>query len=449
MKLSTEKTENCQVILNIEVEPPEMEKYLDEAYLHLVEKYKVPGFRKGKTPRPILESYLGQGALVEHALEHLVPELCNKAIEEQKITAISYPDVEITELEPVKFKATISVQPTVELGDYHDITVTPDKIEVTEKDIEDTMEQLREQKANWEPVIRPVAINDMVKIDVRSIVGNETVIDEKERYYTVKKDSLLPIPGFAEQLVDMEPGQAKKFNLSFSAEYEDKNLAGKDYTTTVTVHEIKEKHLPDVNDDFAKSIGDDVDSVEALRKRLETNLKLMAESNARQALEDKIINEITQISKVCFPPVMVEQEIGKFLTDMARQFGGGETGLNTFLKSSGKTLEEIKNELKPSAENKITRSLILGEISQNANLTVADDEINTYLEEIINNDPTITEDMSNAIKSPSGRETARQILLVKKTLQHLVDIVTNTSTSVTEEIAQTEKAVVPTESEIK
>jgi len=449
VKLSTEKTENCQVIFNIEVEPPEMEKYLDEAYTHLVEEYKVPGFRKGKTPRPILENYLGQGALVEHALEHLVPELYNMAIEEQKITAIAYPDVEITELEPVKFKATVSVQPIIELGDYHSITIEPDKVEVTEKDIANTMEQLREQKAKWEPVTRSVAIDDMVKIDVKSVVGDETVIDEKERFYMVKKESPLPIPGFAEQLVGIEPGETKEFNLSFPAEHEDKNLAGKNYAIKVTVHEIKEKHLPDVNDDFAKSIGDDIDSLDTLRKRLETNLHSMAESNVRQTLEDKIIEEITKVSKICFPPIMVEQEIGKFLTDMAKQFGGGETGLNTFLKSSGKTLEEIKNELKPSAESKITRSLILREVSQDAKLTITDEEINTYLEEIINSDPAITEDMSNAIKSPSGRETARQILLGKKTFQHLVDIVTHVSTPVTEEKAQIEEAAAPAENETK
>ncbi len=445
MKLSTEKTENCQIIINIEVEPPEMEHYLDEAYHHLAERYKIPGFRKGKAPRPILENYLGRGALVEHALEHLVPELCNKAIEEQKIPAIAYPDVEITELEPVKFKATVSIQPMVELGDYHSIAMTPDTTEVSEKDVETTMEQLRVQKANWEPVIRPVAMDDMVKIDVKSTVGNETALDEKERFYIVQNNSPLPVPGFAEQLVGMELGQTKEFHLSFPIDHEEKNLAGKDYALTVTVHETKEKHLPEVNDDFARSIGEGIDSLDALHKRLETNLKSLAESNARRAFEDRIIDQIAKISKICFPPVMVEQETGRFLADMARQFGGGEAGLNTFLKSSSKTLDEIKTEIKPAAESKITRSLILSKVAQDAKLTVTDEEINARLEEIIKSDTNISEDVKNALNSPSGRETTGQLLLAQKTLQYLFDIVTSGSIMITDQKVPNQTDIVPAE----
>ena len=449
MRLSTEQLENCQVVLTIEVEPPEMEEYLEEAYHHLAEKYKIPGFRKGKAPRSILENYLGKGALLEHALEHMVPELCSKAIEEQKIAAIAYPDVEITGLEPVKLKATVPVQPIVELGDYKSIAMTPEKAEVTEKDVDTTVEQLRAQKAIWEPVVRSVALDDMVKIDVKSTLAGEAALDEKERFYVVRKDSPLPVPGFSEQLVGMALGQTKEFHITFPADYEMKDLAGKDYAFTVTVHEIKEKHLPLINDEFARSIGEGIESLVALRGRLQTNLQTMADSDAQTAFEDRIIAQIAQISKISFPPVMVEQEIDGFLTEMARQFGGGEAGLNTFLKSSGKTLDEIKAQVKPAAERKVTRSLILGKVAQYAQITVTDEEISARLEEIIKNDATLSEDVKKALQSPSGRETTGQILLAQKTLQYLVDIVTNGGKAASATPVQMETETVPAQSEGK
>lgn len=446
MKLSTEQLENCQIVLNVEVEPLELEKYLEEAYHHLAETYKIPGFRKGKAPRPIIERYLGKGALLEHALEHLVPDLSSKAIEEQKIAAIAYPDIEITELEPVKFKATIPVQPIVELGDYRSIAMTPEAVEISAKDIDTTMEQLRVQKAVWEPVIRAITLDDMVKIDVKSVVNGKTALDEKDRYYVIQKDSPLPLPGFAEQLIGMDLGQTKEFHLTYPSDYDVKDLAGKDYGITVTVHEIKEKHLPDVTDDFARGIAEGITNVDTLRQRLQTNLQSMAESNSRRAFEDRIIEQIAKISKVYFPPIMVEQETGRFLADMAQQFGGGETGLNTFLKSSGKTLDEIKNQIKPAAESKITRSLILGKVADDAKLSVTDEEVNSRLEEIVKSDSSISEDIKKALESPSGRETTRQLVLAQKTFQYLVDIVTNMNTKETADI-NAEK--VPVESEGK
>ena len=166
MKVSTQSTENRQAVLNIEVEPQEMEESLEMAYHHLVKRINIPGFRRGKTPRSILERYIGKEELQKEALEHLIPQLCNQAIEEQKMEVIAQPEVEILQVDPVVFKATFSLRPQVELGEYRQIRLAPEPVEVTEEQIDSVLEQLRERHAVWNPVEHPLRLGDLAIIDI-------------------------------------------------------------------------------------------------------------------------------------------------------------------------------------------------------------------------------------------------------------------------------------------
>ena len=209
MKITKEKTEDSQAFLTIEMEPTEVEESLAEAYNRLVKKTNIPGFRKGKAPRQILEQYLGKESLLEDALNHLVPQAYEKAIAEQQIEALARPQIEIVQTDPVIFKATVPLAPVVKLGDYHHIQVTPDPVEVTEDKVNAVIEQLRHQNATWESVERAVAFGDLVVLDIKSDIDGEPFINQEGVQYQVFRDSPFPAPGFAKQLPGMKKGEEK------------------------------------------------------------------------------------------------------------------------------------------------------------------------------------------------------------------------------------------------
>ena len=215
MKITNKKTERSQAFLTIEMEPEEIEESLKKSYCHLVKKTKIPGFRKGKAPRAILESYIGKESLLEDALNNLLPGAYEKAIKEQKIEAFAQPHIKIAQTDPVIFKVTVPLTPTIKLGDYHQIQVTPEPVESTEENVNATIEQLRHQQATWEPTERPVDFNDLVVLDVESSIENEPWVNQKGAQYQVLHDLPLPAPGFAEQLEGMKRNEEKEFKVQF------------------------------------------------------------------------------------------------------------------------------------------------------------------------------------------------------------------------------------------
>ncbi len=179
MKVTNEKTENSQAFLTIEMEPDEVEESLEKSYYRLAKKTSIPGFRKGKAPRAILERYIGKESLLEDALNSLLPEAYEKAIEEQNIEAFAQPHIEIAQTDPVIFKVTVPLTPAIKLGDYHHIQVTPEPVESTEDDVSTTIEQLRHQQATWEPAERPVDFNDLVVLDIESNIKDKPWVNQK------------------------------------------------------------------------------------------------------------------------------------------------------------------------------------------------------------------------------------------------------------------------------
>jgi trigger factor len=431
VKVSTEKLGNSQVVLNIEVEPAEMEKSLQEAYHRLAGKIHVPGFRKGKAPRPILESYIGEETLRGEALESLVPQLCNQAIEEQEIEPLIQPEVEIVQTEPVVFKATVFLRPSIELGDYHGIRLSPEPAEITEEQIDSVIEQLRDQHALWEPVERPVQFEDLVIIDIEEMVEGELVKSYPGQQVRVIEGSHLPLPDFVEQLVGMEQGQEKEVILSYPDDYEIMELAGIQHHFKVNLIEIKEKYPPELNDEFAKSIGENLETIDALRDRVTDNLKKMAEEKAAREFEEKAIQATVELAKAEFPPVMIEQEIDHILSERRESFGGGQRGVENYLRNIGKTEEEAREELRPLATQRVTRALVLGKIVEEEKIAVGAAEIDSEIEQMIEHSTKDVEELQNVFGTPAGRRWIEQKLLSRKTVQHLVDIVSGSA--ITEE----------------
>ena len=422
MKVTNEKTENSQVFLSIEMEAAEMEEALEKSYRRLVKKANIPGFRKGKAPRDLLERYLGKESLIEDALNKMIPEAYERALKEQEIDAFAQPHIEVTQTDPVIFKATVPVRPTVTLGDYHSIKVAPEPVELTEDNINAVIDRLQHQQATWEPVERPVAFDDLVVLDIESSIEEEPFLNRKGFQYWVRRDIPLPAPGFAEQLPEMKKDEDKEFKLQISSDYPQSEMAGKELRFKVTVTEIKEEKLPELNDELAKQINPEFETVAMLREKVSAELKQQAEEKAKIDFEERVIQEVVDLAQVEFPPILVEMETDRLINEQSRRLQMSGHRLEEYLNGINKTEEELREELKPRANKRITDSLVLEKVSEEEKIEISDAEIDAEIEEMLKDAGENTDELRKYLNTPQSKESIKQILVTRKTVQRLVEI---------------------------
>jgi trigger factor len=422
MKIKTQEYENGQAVLHIEVETPELEKSMDEAYRDMSKKANVPGFRKGKIPRHILENYIGKEGLQQEALEKLIPQLCDQAMEEQNLEVIAQPQAEILELEPaVVFKAIFPLRPKVELGDYRSIRLDPETVEVTEEQIENTLDQLRHQHAVWEPVERPVQFEDMATLDIEQRLEMGEPMNYPGQQLPIINGSPLPVPGFAEQIVGMQKNEEKEFALSFPEDYEVPQLAGVTHNFKVKVTEIKERNMPELDDEFAKSLGENVETLDALRDLIDDRLRTVAEQTAKRVFEQKALEAAVEGANIEFPPVLVEQEIDRMLLDRDNMLQT-QGGLEAYLKTMNKTQEEIREEIKPQATEGLKQSLVLGKLTEEEKIEISAADINAEIDNIAKSSEERGQELRGVFDNPQGRRWVHDRLALQKTVQQLTDI---------------------------
>jgi trigger factor len=415
VKVSREKEENRQVVLRVEMEPAEVEKYLEESYQHLVKKANIPGFRKGKASREVVERHIGKEGLFEEALNRLLPQACEQAIKEQGVEAIATPSIEIKQTEPVVFTATVPLKPVVKLGDYHQLRLTPEAVEVTEDNVNAVIEQLRRQHGTWEPAEREVKLDDLVTLDIESHIEDKPFINQPGVQYQVLQGYPVPAPGFAEQLVGVKGGEEKEFILKLPEDYPRAELAGKEAHFKVRVNEVKQLRLPPLDDGFAILVDPELKTVDLLREKVSQNLRLRAEEKAREDFEGRVVDGVVEQSQVEFPPLLVDMEIARLLDQQARWMQASGARIN-------KTGEELREEMRPLATKRVTRSLVLEKVAEEEKIEVSDAEITAELEKLA---PTIGGDKGEVqewLNSPRARSSVGQLLTRRKAMQRLLEI---------------------------
>jgi trigger factor len=427
MKVSTENLGNCQISLNIEAEASELDKSLDEAYHHLVSEVSIPGFRKGKAPRAILVQHIGKKNLLDEALEHLIPQLYKQAIESQKLEPIAGPQIEITQTEPVVFKAIVSLKPEVKLGDYHNIKLEPSsEIKITEKEVSAAMEEFRERQGAWVPVDRPVELGDLVTLNIQANADGKPWLNHKDILYEMDKDSRSPVPGFASQLQGARKNKEETFSLTIPDDYPIKEIRGKGGTFKVTVTEIKEKQLPELNDGLAKSAG--YDNLVDMKEKKAVDLRAKAEARNRLELKQKALDNLVEISKVNYPPILEDEEITGLLRNEAQRLGFRE--ITDYLKRANKTEEEIKQELRPIAQKRLIQSLVLEKLAEEEKIEISSSEVDNKVVEMTND----AEDKENAkqfFSLPQIRQSIEQSLHTQKTMDQLLQIAIGNTENIT------------------
>jgi len=418
VKVSTENLGNCQTALTIEAEDSELDKSLDEAYHHLVNEVSIPGFRKGKAPRAVLVQHIGKRNLLEEALERLIPQLYKQAIESQEIEPIARSEIEIIQTEPLVFKAIVSLKPEIKLGDYHSIRVEPGPvIKIAKKEVTAAMEEFRERQGAWVPVGRSVELGDLVTMDIKANVDGKPWLNHKGVLYEVDKDSSSPVPGFASHLQGAEKNKEMTFSLTVPDDYPIKEMCGQEGTFKVTVTEIKEKQLPELDDELAQSVG--YDNLADMRKKVAADLRAKAEAMNRLESKQKALDALVEISEVNYPPILEDEEITGLLRDEAQRLGFRE--LADYLKKTSKTEEELKQELRPIAKKRLIQGLVLGKLAEEEKIEISSAEVDNKIDEITN-DAEDREKASQFFSLPQVRQSIEQSLLTQKTMDLLSQI---------------------------
>ncbi len=426
MKVTSEPIENRQVKLNIEIDAAEQEEYLDKTYKRLVKRVNVPGFRKGKAPRDILERHIGRDALVNEALDDVLPFVYTKALDEQQIEPAGRPQVEIVQTDPLSFNAVVPLAPEVKLGDYRSVRIPEPEVVIGEEEKEAALKQLREQQATLAPVERPVQMGDVVTIDVEGIREGETFPISKDQVYELVEESPLPLPGFSQNLVGVSAGEEKNFDLSYPEDYERKEIAGKDYTFKVAVKEVKEKQLPELNDEFAASF--ESENMEQLKEKIESGLKERAEQQAQSEYERQLVDEVVKLSEISYPPVVVDDEIDRMIEEEKKRFMEGEKGLENYLNSVNKTMDQHREELRPIAEERVVRSLALSEVAKAEEVKAENADIEEEINRMVGEqgeDEQVkqhVEQFRKMCEIPQVRESIENTVVTRKTLDKLKEI---------------------------
>jgi trigger factor len=429
MKVSAEDLENRRIALNIEAEAGEIDKSLDKAYHHLVKEVSVPGFRKGKAPRVILEQQIGKGALLQEALEHLVPQLYKEAIQSQNLEPIAEPELEITQSEPLIFKAVVSLKPEVKLGDYHGIKLERGPgIEVTDEEVTDAIEKFRREQGAWVPVERAAELGDLVTMSIKANVDEKPWLDHKDILYEMDKDSRSPVPGFASCLEGTEKNKEKTFNLSVPDDYPISEMRGKEASFRVAISEIKEKELPELSDELAKGAG--YGGLEDMKEKVAALLRARAEARNRLELQQKALDALVGMSEVNYPPVLEDEEIDGLLKSEAQRLGFKE--MADYVKRANKTEEEIRQELRPMAKKRLVQGLVLGELAEQEKIETSASEVDNRIDEMVS-DAEDKEKARQFFSLPQFRQSIEQSLRTQKTVDHLLQIAVGDTEDTTKE----------------
>ncbi|MEW6231146.1 MAG: trigger factor [Chloroflexota bacterium] len=424
MKVSTEIIPDCQAVLTIEVEQERLDQAREESYRRLAARTVIPGFRKGKAPRSMVERHLGKERIYEDALQGLLPKVYREAVKESGIKALALPDLEVTQREPLVLKATIPLQPEVELGNYRGVRVQPESVFVTDEQVEAALREIQEQHAEWVPVEgQPARIGDRVVIDLRATLGDRTIANDRGILYPLIADSDVPAPGFSLEVAGMSPGETREFKVRYPEGYYDRALAGQEADFEVALYEVKEKHLPPVDDALAKTVGDFAD-LEALKTRLRENMQARAEAEARQRLVDRVVAAVVEGAKVQFPPLLVEEELERMVQRRRDNLRRQGLTLEGYLGMRKRTEEEFREELRPRARERAKTGLVLMEVARAENISVAPTDVDREIEEISQANGERSVRVRRGLSTERSRRNIEDILLERKIVDRLVEIAT-------------------------
>lgn len=386
MSFKVEQLEEKNMVkLVIEASAEEFEAGLNAAYNKNKNKISVPGFRKGKAPRKMIEQLYGSQIFFEDAANEIIPDAYADAAKESGLDIVSQPKVSIEQLEagkPFIFAAEVAVRPEVELGEYKGVEVTKADAEVTDADVEEELKKVQDQNSRTVSVEdRAVKDGDMTVIDFEGSIDGEAFDGGKGENYPLTIGSHSFIDTFEEQMIGMNIGEEKELNVTFPEDYHAENLKGKPATFKVTVKEIKEKQLPELDDDFAQDVSD-FDTLAEYKDDLKKKIAERKESEAKAKKESEAIEKVVEAAKMDIPQAMIDTQVNRMLEDFAMRLQQQGLSVEQYFQYTGMTADKIMEEMKPEAVKRIKNSLVLEAVAKAENIEVSEEEFEAELQKM-------------------------------------------------------------------
>ena len=416
MKIDKSKVENQQVTLTLEVEEDEIEKYLVQAAKKLSNQLKIPGFRKGKAPKSIVEKVVGREGLVEESLQFSVPNLVNDAIDKENLEVFATPKISVIDLVPIlKLEAKVALKPNAKIGKLEDIKLDVIKDKISAKEVNNIIEQSRNQHASWVPVKRKSKIGDLLSLDFKCESGDEVIMDHKSIEIILENqyEDNLKMPGLMKKLTGLSEEDSKNFKLDLPEDFFNEKFKKTTAAFNVKIISIKEKNLPEVDDNFAKLMDPSINDLKELKKQIKKNLELNANNKYDQDLWDSFIDKAINKSKFTIPEIMIEQETENLIKQQKEMINNQKIDFDTYLKGINKSEEEFEDEISKSADIRLKRAIIIEEIVNYYEVKIDDKIINDELDkfkEIQKNNNYSDQSIKDEIKYQKRRDKVISII---------------------------------------
>ncbi|MCY8547771.1 trigger factor [Bacillus vallismortis] len=422
MSVKWEKQEGNEGVLTVEVDAETFKTALDDAFKKVVKQVSIPGFRKGKIPRGLFEQRFGVEALYQDALDILLPVEYPKAVEEAGIEPVDRPEIDVEKIEKGEsliFTAKVTVKPEVKLGEYKGLGVEKDDATVTDEDVQNELKALQERQA--ELVVKEegaVEEGNTVVLDFEGFVDGEAFEGGQAENYSLEVGSGSFIPGFEEQLIGLEAGAEKDVEVTFPEEYHAEELAGKPAVFKVKIHEIKAKELPELDDEFAKDIDEEVETLAELTEKTKKRLEEAKENEADAKLREELVLKASENAEIDVPQAMVDTELDRMLKEFEQRLQMQGMNLELYTQFSGQDEAALKEQMKEDAEKRVKSNLTLEAIAKAENLEVTDEEVDAELSKMAEAYNMPVENIKQAIGST---DAMKEDLKVRKAIDFLVE----------------------------
>ncbi|WFB60174.1 trigger factor [Paenibacillus sp. BR1-192] len=424
MKATWEKIEKNLGVLDVEVDAERVASALDKAFNKVAKKANVPGFRKGKVPRPIFEARFGVESLYQDAIDILLPEVYSEAVEQVDIFPVDRPEVDIEQFakgETFKFKARVTVKPEVKLGEYKGVEVAAVAAEVSDEELSEELERLQQRHAELTVIDEGASQSgDIVVIDFDGSVDGVPFEGGQAERYSLELGSNTFIPGFEDQVIGMATGDFKDVEVTFPETYHAEELANKQAVFKVKVHEIKRKQLPELDDEFAKDVSE-FDTLDEYKEDLKKQLLTRKEQEAQGVRENEAVEKAAANAEVEIPEAMIQSEVQNMMRDFDNRLRQQGMNLEMFLSFSGQTNADLEGQMKDDAEKRVRNNLVLEQIAKEEKLEVSEEEINKELENMADTYKRSADEIRSILGANGSLDSLREELLLRKTIDFLLE----------------------------
>lgn len=424
MKANAERIEKNTVLLEIEVDVEQFDQAMEKAYRSLVQKFTVPGFRKGKTPRQVFERFVGKGAILEEAMDAVIPEAYYEAVAETGIEPIDQPKVDIVQAEegkPVVFKATVQVKPEVILAQYKEVEVNKPSTEVSDEEVVKSIERLQQRHAKLITLEEgTIEKGDVAVLDFLGKVNEVPFKGGEGRDYTLEIGSGSFIEGFEDQLIGIKIGETNDINVTFPEKYQAEELAGKDAVFTVTVKGIKRKELAEIDDEFAKDVSE-FDTLDELKIDMSNKLKEAAEDRAKNQFRQDIVSKIVDSTEVEVPETMVDSQLSDMIRNLEGRLSGQGITLENYLEFANTNMGDLQEKMRPDAAWTAKMNLVMEAIAKAEDIKATEEEIKEEADKIAKHYNQDLEEFQKIIENKGQVDFIIDQIVREKTLQFLAD----------------------------